>query len=337
MVCVISLLLDLRNINGANMRISDPLLAKAMVHAPTREEAIVKMKDTCSNGIVLKGPTTNLGFAKEIISSDAFARGDTLTNFLDSCFTYHPCGIDVINAGSHSTIQDFPARPSMGYGIPKSGPMDSLSSRVANLLVGNSPGVEVLEITLLGPELLFTSAAVISICGARTPVTIDSIERPMWSTISIKAGQTLRIGTVEGSGCRVYLAVRGGFPNIPHVFGSKSTTPSLKFGGCQGRPLCKGDFLTLEDDTAKWATEVREYSLPSTMIVNMDIEEIFVLQGPHDSDDIMTSNDREMLYNTSWKVGHNSSRTGIRLLGPTPEWARNDGGEAGSHPSNYLE
>ncbi len=34
---------------------------------------------------------------------------------------------------------------------------------------------------------------------------------------------------------------------------------------------------------------------------------------------------------------YNSSRTGIRLIGPKPRWARRDGGEAGLHPSNIHD
>ncbi|KAI1741537.1 urea carboxylase [Xylaria scruposa] len=314
----------------------DPLLAKIMVHTPTREQAVEKMK-VCSSGVVLKGPTTNLDFVGAIVSSEAFANGETLTNFLDTRFSYKPCGIDVISGGSYSTIQDFPARPSIGYGIPKSGPMDNISHRVANILVGNPIGTEVLEMTLTGPELLFTCSSKIAVCGANCEVTIDGEERPTWSSLFVEAGQRLKIGSIIGAGCRMYLAVRGGFPNIPSVFGSKSTTPSLKYGGYQGRPLRAGDFLHLQVQGSAPPTDTDNFELPPHMIPNMSVEEVHVLQGPHDSEDIMTAEDRNMLYHTKWKVGHNSSRSGVKLLGPAPQWARKSGGEAGSHPSNYLD
>ncbi|KAI0100065.1 urea carboxylase [Nemania sp. FL0031] len=315
----------------------DPLLAKVIVHAPTREQAVEKMIQVCSSSVVLKGPTTNQDFIGAIISSEAFTNGDTLTNFVDTRFSYNPCGIDVISGGSYSTIQDFPARGSIGYGIPKSGPMDSISSRIANILVGNPIGTEVLEMTLIGPELLFTSPSKIAVCGANCVVTINDEERPMWSSLSIEAGQRLKIGTIIGAGCRMYLAVRGGFPNIPSVFGSKSTTPSLKYGGYQGRPLRVGDFLQLQMLESATPIEMEEFRLPPHLIPDMSVQEVYVLQGPHDSDDIMTEEDRTMLYGTKWKVGYNSSRSGVKLLGPAPKWARQSGGEAGSHPSNYLD
>jgi len=61
------------------------------------------------------------------------------------------------------------------------------------------------------------------------------------------------------------------------------------------------------------------------------------MHGPHDSDDFMIERDRKMLYTTPWKIGHNSNRTGVRLVGPVPEWSRKDGGEGGSHPSNIFD
>jgi urea carboxylase len=85
---------------------------------------------------------------------------------------------------------------------------------VSNILVGNHPGTETLEITLSGPELLFTAPAVFSVTGAPVPVTIDGEEKSMWSRVVIQAGQRLKIGRVENGGCRCYLAVKGGFPEM---------------------------------------------------------------------------------------------------------------------------
>ena len=79
---------------------------------------------------------------------------------------------------------------------------------VANILVGNEPGTETLEITLIGPELLFTAPAVLSVTGAPVPVAIDGEEKPMWSRLAIESGQKLKIGKRENGGCRCYLAVK---------------------------------------------------------------------------------------------------------------------------------
>lgn len=79
------------------------------------------------------------------------------------------------------------------------------------------------------------------------------------------------------------------------------------------------------------------FQLPSSLIPSTDVDNIYVMHGPHDSDDFITADGREALYNTRWKVDHNCSRTGIRLLGPAIKWARATGGDAGAHPSNLVD
>lgn len=314
----------------------DPLIAKVMVHSQDREMAMQKMLDVLGT-CVLQGPATNLQYLQAIIASVGFQRGETLTNYTSQSFAYAPCGFDVIKPGSFTTVQDFPGRVNLGHGIPSSGPMDSVSSRIANILVGNSPGTECLEMTLSGPELKFFSPAVISVCGATVPVTVDGHDISMWSRIVVNAGTTLHIGSMLASGCRSYLAVKGGFPNMAVYLGSKSTTPNLSYGGMQGRQLQAGDHFALSPETKSWATAASAYTLPAVCIPSFDVSEIYCLHGPHDDDSFMTSADREMLYTTSWEVGHNSNRTGVRLIGPKPQWSRKDGGAGGAHPSNCFD
>ena len=61
------------------------------------------------------------------------------------------------------------------------------------------------------------------------------------------------------------------------------------------------------------------------------------MYGPHGAPDFFTEEDIEMFFSTDWKVHYNSDRTGVRLIGPKPVWARKDGGEAGLHPSNIHD
>ena len=62
-----------------------------------------------------------------------------------------------------------------------------------------------------------------------------------------------------------------------------------------------------------------------------------MIDGPHGAPDFFTADDIEAFYAADWEVHYNSSRTGVRLIGPKPEWARLDGGEAGLHPSNIHD
>ncbi len=111
--------------------------------------------------------------------------------------------------------------------------MDSLAHRAANILVGNPPGTETLEITLVGCRLLFHVAAVIAITGAPVKITLNGAPVSTWTRTYVPAGAKLSIGTIDQTGFRAYMAVRGGFPDVPAYLDSKST--SMGLGGYQVR------------------------------------------------------------------------------------------------------
>ena len=257
-----------------------------------------------------------------------------MTKFLQT-FEYHPAAIDIIAGGAYTLVQDHPGRPTMGRGFPHAGPMDPLAFQVANLLVGNPPGLEGLEITLNGPDLMFLGSAVVSICGAPMEVKVDDHQIEMWSRITIKAGQRLVIGKTTGGGCRSYLAVYGGFPGVGKWFDSKSTSPGVGVGGYQGRQLASGDFLEITKEIPEVLK--KPLKLPRRLIPEYHQHwDILAMPGPYD-EGYLLQEDVDMIYNTEWQVSHNAARGGIRLIGPKPTWARKDGGEGGSHPSNVVE
>ena len=190
----------------------DPLIAKVMNHARSRAAAIKGMDLLLSRSSIC-GPATNLEFLTAIMQDETFKSGHTLTSFLKD-FNFAPNAIDVISAGAYTLVQDLPGRPSVGKGIPHSGAMDPVALSVANMLVSNERGKEGLEITLSGPELRFVGPAVVALTGAPMEFTLDGNAIPMWTRKHIKAGQRLKIGKTTGGGCRAYLAVYGGFPNV---------------------------------------------------------------------------------------------------------------------------
>ncbi|EMC96259.1 hypothetical protein BAUCODRAFT_107733 [Baudoinia panamericana UAMH 10762] len=312
----------------------DPLLAKVMNHGRTRAAAIKGMELLLTRSSIC-GPPTNLEFLAAIVQSEKFKSGYTLTGFLND-FKYAPHTIDVISAGAYTLIQDLPGRPSVGKGIPHSGAMDPVALSCANMLVGNDAGTEGLEITLSGPELRFVGPAVVALTGAPMEFTLDGDAVPMWTRKHIKAGQKLRIGKTTGGGCRAYLAVYGGFPSVADYFGSKATSPLVGIGGYQGRALAPGDLLEIVGplpDTLGGHPSIPDSLRPTYP----ESWEIMCMPGPH-SEGYFTKEDITMIYSSELKVSHNASRSAIRLIPPsTPQWARKDGGEGGSHPSNVVE
>ncbi len=311
----------------------DPLLAKLIVHEASREEATARLKSALDRSQVT-GIESNLDYLRQILDAPAFKTGNLSTRFLDS-FHYTPRTIDVLEPGTFSTIQDYPGRiGSWNIGVPPSGPMDHLALRLANRLVGNPESAAGLEFTIIGPTLRFNADAVICLTGALMSAELDGNPIPYWSAVSVVAGSILKLKAIAGQGTRTYLAVQHGL-NVPDYLGSKSTFTLGKFGGHCGRTLRMGDVLRLNLPTIS-ASGLR--TLPTELIPEYsNYWEIGVLYGPHGAPDFFTNEDIEMFFNADWEVHYNSARTGVRLIGPKPQWARADGGEAGLHPSNIHD
>ena len=211
--------------------------------------------------------------------------------------------------------------------------MDSLSFRLGNRAVGNPEDAAALEITMSGPTLKFNTDAIICLAGAQMLADIDGRPIKFWAPIPVSAGATLRIGAPQGAGCRTYLAIRGGF-DVPLYLGSRATFTLGKFGGHGGRALMAGDVLHLH--AIPGGEEPR--AVPVELIPKITDEwELGVLDGPHAAPDFFTEEDMEAFFADAWAVHYNSSRTGVRLIGAKPNWARSDGGEAGLHPSNIHD
>lgn len=310
----------------------DPMVAKIIVKGRGRAEALNNMQQVLANTRVA-GIETNLGYLAQIVRDSVFMEGRQTTRYLNA-FHYRPATIDVIEPGVQSSIQDWPGRT--GYwdvGVPPSGPMDALALRLANRLAGNAEGAAGLELTVAGPTLRFNCDSVIALAGADMAAELDGQPLANWAAHAVKAGSLLKLGAIKDSGCRTYLAVRGGF-DVPDYLGSKSTFTLGQFGGHAGRTLRVGDVLHIE--AAEEAAI--ENALPATLIPGYSHAwEIGVLYGPHGAPDFFTDADIDMFLETDWEVHYNSSRTGVRLIGPRPEWARKDGGEAGLHPSNIHD
>ncbi|MBR7326150.1 hypothetical protein G3W20_28570, partial [Klebsiella pneumoniae] len=64
-----------------------------------------------------------------------------------------------------------------------------------------------------------------------------------------------------------------------------------------------------------------------------EVRTLRVIYGPNGAPEFFTPAYMATFFATDWEVHFNSSRTGVRLIGPKPVWARDSGGEAGLHPS----
>jgi len=309
----------------------DPMLAKLIVTAPTRDQAVRAMQDALDR-TAIAGIETNLDWLRTVVRSNTFTSGRVSTRALAD-IAYTARTIRVLAGGASTTVQDYPGRLGLwDVGVPPSGPMDALAFRLGNRMLGNDEGAAGLEITAAGPTLLFGAATHICLTGADFGATLDGVGVTPYEPVPVAAGQTLKVGRVEGAGMRGYILVAGGL-DVPLFLGSRSAFTLGEFGGHAGRAVMTGDTLHLTDAAPAAAATLA----PADRPVLAREWRLRVLYGPHGAPDFFAAEDIAMLRSTGWKVHYNSNRTGVRLVGPKPRWARADGGEAGLHPSNIHD
>ncbi|MET0293967.1 MAG: urea carboxylase, partial [Phenylobacterium sp.] len=309
----------------------DPLLAKLIVTAPDRRSAVAALQSALDR-TRLAGLETNVEWLRQVARSEAFVTGQVSTRVLGE-LAVRPATIRVVSGGPATTVQDYPGR--LGYwdvGVPPSGPMDALAFRLGNRLLRNPEDAAGLEITALGPTLAFDRDAVVCLTGAELEASLDGVPLAPYAPTAVAAGQTLKLGRVKAAGLRAYLAFQGGI-DVPAYLGSRATFTLGGFGGHAGRALAAGDVLRLGEARGRPEAPMTPAARPA---LNRTWR-IRALPGPHGAPDFFTPADIAMLGQVEWKVHYNSNRTGVRLVGPKPEWARRDGGEAGLHPSNIHD
>jgi urea carboxylase len=307
----------------------DPMLAKVIVAAGDRQAAIGKLQAALAATSIC-GIETNLDYLSAIAASDLLASGRVATTALRT-FAFVPDIIEVLAPGAQSSLQELPGRLGLWHvGVPPSGPMDEHSFRHANRLVGNDDGTAALELTVSGPTLRFHTDTTIALAGARMSMRCGDEVLPHDTPVTVRAGQVLTIGAIEGPGQRAYLAVAGGIA-APVVLGSRAAFGLGGFGGNAGGVVKAGDVLHL---ARQEPTSAAPAGTPAELTHDWRVG---VVYGPHGAPDFFRDSDIETLFSTAYEVHFNSARTGVRLLGPAPEWARADGGEAGLHPSNLHD
>jgi urea carboxylase len=241
----------------------------------------------------------------------------------------------VIKKGLETSIQDYPGRiGTLNQGFPASGPMDSWSFRLANILVGNEPGEAALECQFMGPTLKFKSDRVIAITGANMSPKIDGELIPMWESIEIKANQTLEMAFAT-VGARSYIAFSGGINSEPWL-GSRSTFHKAGVGGIEGRAIQDNQIIPLGENKKTQLRKIKKDSIP--IISNDKNWSIEVVRGPND--DWVDKKGHEIFLNSKWKLQAKSDRTGYRLDGPKltfSDKATNKSLEHGSEPSNIID
>jgi len=234
----------------------------------------------------------------------------------------------VLRPGLLSTLQDRGRFGMQHLGIVPCGAMDEVAHRLANAMVGNFEDEATLEITVLGPELVFDEAVLVAICGAEFEAKSDGRPFPLNRPVFLEAGARLVTGRALRGG-RAYLAVAGGIQVEP-VLESRSTYLPAVFGGYEGRILKRGDALPLSPEAAslarqryaqlaKSATErlgmkTVRWSAPSLTAPEHEPIVVHAMEGQHIG--LFEPASQRTFFEATWRVSPDSNRMGYRLTGP---------------------
>jgi antagonist of KipI len=230
--------------------------------------------------------------------------------------------VRVVRPGLLTTVQDLGRWGHQASGVPVAGPMDTVSHRLANLLVNNSLSAATLEVTLIGPELEFEVPAVIALCGAEFEATCDGRPLPANRSCSVPRGAHLHFGR-RRAGARAYLAIAGGI-QTPLVLGSRATHLVSGMGGLAGRALMAGDYLPIVAHEGAAAVRVGAgLTLPAQGRARLRIV-------PGAQADWFRSESLASLTSISFRISPRSNRMGYRLEGPPLH--RSNRGEPISEP-----
>ena len=233
------------------------------------------------------------------------------------------------------------ARAALGYwdvGVPPSGPMDALSFRLgqpARRQRRRTPPGSSARLT--GPTLRFHRAAVVALTGRRHGR--DARRRAASSASAPSGAGRARCSTIGH-------VARPGQPRLPrrarrHRRRRRISAAARRSRSDVRRPRRAGAARRATSCTRRAAAGSRRSRplLPAALIPQLTRR-----AGRSRARRARTARPTSSPTTTSrrstrppWQVHHNSSRTGVRLIGPKPRWARPDGGEAGLHPSNIHD
>ena len=224
--------------------------------------------------------------------------------------------IEVVRAGLLDLVMDAGRIGYAHLGVPVGGAADRCALAAANRLVGNPDTAAGLELILAGPVLAFPDGGVVALIGAPFAATRTSGVPVVWNkTLILAREEVLALGRVE-SGCRCWLAVRGGLA-LPKVMGSISTFLPGGFGGLAGRALRAGDRLPCGQ--AEGGARMRRQR-PAPLDPAAPLRVIAGPQAAQFGDAALAA-----FFAGTWRVDGASDRRGLRLTGARV--AQDGGGE----------
>ena len=218
-------------------------------------------------------------------------------------------GIRILKGGMLTTVQDLGRTGYQSQGFSGAGVMDVRSFKIANLLLDNPENEAVLEFTLIGPTLEYTSATIIAITGGDFQPTINGEPAPMYTAIYMNKGDVLKFGSAR-TGSRGYIAFSS-YLDIPVVMGSRCTNLKSRIGGFKGRKLQAGDYIGFRIKRRYLPFFLSRKLEPENF--DQDSTTLRVVMGPQDKK--FSKQGIETFLTTEYTVTSEFDRMGCRLDG----------------------
>jgi biotin-dependent carboxylase-like uncharacterized protein len=222
---------------------------------------------------------------------------------------------EISEPGLSTTVQDEGRIGYYRYGIPQGGSMDQYSATLGNRLVGNTSAEAVLECTYIGPKIVTTTDAVLSVTGAPVDVSVNGSPVEQYTRLELVPGDELSFGVIKG-GTKYFIAVHGGI-DVPVVLGSRSTYPIGAIGGVAGRALAAGDVVPVGAPIDNGLRTVSRIANEDRPVFSRDVN-VRVMLGLYDHN--LSPQGLDNFLNGEWTLTPVADRMGLRYNGPGVEW-----------------
>lgn len=211
---------------------------------------------------------------------------------------------EVIDAGIATSIQDLGRKNVNYYAIPKSGVLDRTLLTHGYYLLDLESETPVIECIYKAPSIRFSSSCQIALLGADFSWRLNKQKLPLNRVIEVGEGDILE-GSFAKQGFTGFIVLNG-LIQCQKVFGSYSTYTNAKIGGHAGRLLKKGDQIEF-----KTYHPVEGKSISSDLNIRSNM--IGIRKGPEFH--LLNNESKDLLVNSTYKVGADSNRMGLRLEG----------------------
>jgi len=213
----------------------------------------------------------------------------------------------VLSSGLQTTIQDLGRKGYRSYGVPISGAMDKYSAILANKLLNNGEELPVMELSQMGPKILFEDDTLIVITGADISPELNGSSIQLNFVYKVKASDILNFGKLK-YGNRSYLGIKGGF-----LTENKLNSYSFYKGITEKEIIKKGDRLKIakynvEHDITSSKLKVRES--------HFNTSKIEVTKGPEFNR--LTKEQRELIFSEKFEIDVLNNRMGYQLKSNFP-------------------